>query len=281
MASFVSPRLPLLPPPFIRSRSHPLCTTSPPAQRSAPIFVPGKFDALHIGHLSLARVAATLGTPTLLSFSNMAAFLNWPPRPPVVAEVDRSRILRAWGSKLGTRVVYKQLAFADVKDLSPEGFVELLYSEMGAAGVVCGGDWRFGKGKKGGVEHLKKFAEERGMQVRVVDGVHMGGDVVSSTRVREGLKKGHVMEVEQLLGRKHRVVGYVEEVGEGGVWCTGFVNQVPGVGQYDGIVRVIGRKEPFEAEVKVQEDGKVWVRDAEVIYCDDCEVYIDFVDRHT
>ena len=57
----------------------------------------GKFDAMHKGHCALAVTAAELGGhPCLISFSGMADVLGWPKRKPLVAELDRSRVLHLW-----------------------------------------------------------------------------------------------------------------------------------------------------------------------------------------
>lgn len=254
--------------------------------------MPGKFDAFHLGHAQLAKQAASLGAPTLLSFSGMSSALGWPPRAPVVAPVERARILRMWSRDLAP-IVWRELPFPSVRNMSPSDFVEFLVREFGAGGIVCGNDWRFGRGATGDVSDLQALGARFGLQVDVVGPVHVEGKVVSSTRVRKALAEGDVLMARQLLGRSHRLVGFVESVGGGGVNCGCFVNQVPGDGVYDAIVRVIGR-EPFRGKVFVSRVGKVdpmmpvelltngvtvQVEDAESIYCAECEIYIDFEDR--
>lgn len=262
------------------------------------IIVPGKFDAFHIGHRELARAAVKMGSPMLLSFSGMAEALRWPPRAPVVAAVERDRILRSWSVSIGEQVGWRVLPFPEIRDQSPEEFLEMLCTRFMAKGVVCGRDWRFGHRAVGDVELLKELAPRLGLEVQVVDGVEDGDGegVVSSTRVRKALGSGRVEEAARLLGRPHRLVGYVGSLGEGLVNCDRFVNQVPGDGEYRASVRVIGRSEPFSAGVRVKrrqamnplgavrglevsESVLVQIRDAERIYCADCEVYLDFMEQ--
>lgn len=260
--------------------------------------MPGKFDAFHLGHRELARAAAAMGSPTLLSFSGMAEALKWPPRAPVVAVVERDRVLRAWSLAVGEPVAWRVLPFADIRDQTPEQFLDMLVARFNAKGIVCGADWRFGRRAAGDVNLLRKLAPPRGLEVRVVDAVDAGdgGGVISSTRVRSALASGEVAEAARFLGRPHRLVGYVGTVDGGLVNCNRFVNQVPGDGVYDAVVRVIGRAEPFHAVVRVRrplgfdpltpvallEDPDavlVQIEDAERIYCDDCEVYVDFIEH--
>lgn len=260
--------------------------------------MPGKFDAFHLGHQELARTAAQIGSPVLLSFSGMAEALRWPPRSPVVAAVERDRILRAWSAVVGENIGWRVLPFMDIRDQAPDEFLGMLAHKFQAKGIVCGSDWRFGRRAAGDVELLRKLGPKHGIAVHVVDSVQLSSDggVVSSTRVRKALAEGDVTTAGRLLGRPHRLVGYVVSLAEGWVNCDRFVNQVPGDGIYSALVRVIGRSEPFRAVVRVDRPKEVdpltplallhdpdavvvQIEDAEQIYCDECEVYVDFIER--
>lgn len=266
------------------------------ARKLDTVIVTGKFDAFHRGHRELARVAATLGSPTLLSFSGMAEALSWPPRAPVVAAVERDRVLREWSAEIGKAVRWKVLPFSEIRDYSPEQFVDVLRGELGACGIVCGRDWRFGRHASGDVALLRKLAAEKGMEVRVVDPVQLDEDVViSSTGVRESLAEGNVALAAKMLERPHRLVGYVAALTQDTIQCFDFVNQIPGDGDYSALVRVLGAAEPVRSHVRVHRPDdadpmkpplvsnpdvvQVTIFDATQIFCDQCEVYIDFVDR--
>lgn len=258
------------------------------------IIVPGKFDAFHLGHRQLASVAAEIGEPTFLSFSGMALSLGWRPRAPVVATVERNRILRNWSASIGKTIGWRMISFADVSYQTPAEFVDYMCEELGAVGVVCGTDWKFGRGASGNVDTLKELSRGR-LDVRVVPPVEYEHGIVSSTRIREALANGDIEEANQLLGRNHRLVGTVDSVGDGFVRCGQFVNMVPGDGVYEGVIRVLGRSDPIHSEVEIKwhpginpmtpvEVGsldlvEVSVKDAENIYCADCEVNIDFIQR--
>lgn len=278
------------------------------AQRT--VIVPGKFDSFHVGHRRLAEAAAALldggGVPTLLSFYGMSTALNWRPRPPVVAPIERARVLRTWSMQLGQSVLWETLPFDDVQHMTPEQFIAMLVARFNARGIVCGPDWRFGKGRSGDVHLLRQLAHKYDLDIVVVDPVFCDDDtIVSSTLVRDTLGSGDVELVAQLLGRPHRVVGYTvgifansdyngEEHGkedkdddegekQDAVVCGGFVNMLPKNGTYHAVVRVIGRAEPLRTNVTVYQDDKgetrVRLRDAQEIYCADCEIYIDFLSR--
>lgn len=243
------------------------------------IVVPGKFDSFHIGHRHLAEIAAQNGKPTLMSFSGMSSALGWKPRPPVVADVERERVLRAWSVELDVPVMWRVLPFDLVREMAPECFLQFIVKYFGASGIVCGDDWKFGRGRSGDVSLLRKLAPVYDLQVITASPVDHDG-IVSSTRVRAALQTGNVQLVASLLGRYHRAIGYTLQVEREGVICGNFVNMVPACGTYEVIVRVIGRVESFHATAFVfveNSEPKLCVVDANRIYCKDCEIYIDFV----
>lgn len=247
------------------------------------MLVVGKFDAFHRGHAHLVEIAAKYGLPTLLSFSGMASMLGWPPRSPVVAPIERTGILREWGYKYGSAVNLKTLNFSDVQNLSPEEFISYICTDLNVKTIVCGNDWKFGKRAAGNVEMLSELAKPYGLQVKVIEPILFEDAPISSTRVRAALNDGAVELAEALMGRSHRLVGYVTGVDADSVWCTEFVNQVVGPGSYQCLIRVLGAAQPVRSTVKVVklEDGSdlVTIYDATQIYCEDCEVYIDFLSR--
>lgn len=105
----------------------------------------GKFDALHLGHRSLAVAASAIGSPVLLSFSGMAEVLGWPANLPLVAPVDRPRVLASWSDACGGKPVSARvIPFALIRRMPPEEFVRLLAQDLKAAGVVAGANYRFG-----------------------------------------------------------------------------------------------------------------------------------------
>jgi riboflavin kinase / FMN adenylyltransferase len=80
---------------------------------------------------------------------------------------------------------------ADLAATTAESFVrDLLVERLGAAGVVTGEDFTFGKGRGGNVTVLKELGAELGMAARAVGPVSEEGDVVSSSRIRDALKSG-------------------------------------------------------------------------------------------
>lgn len=261
------------------------------SDRGQVVLVTGKFDTFHRGHRALVETAAGLGHPMLLSFPGMAEALKWPPRAPVVAPVERAGILREWGFALSCPVSWRTLRFDDVRNMPPERFVDYIKEELNVTAIVSGTDWRFGKGAKGDVQLLRALAAERMMKTSIVEPVLFKGEPISSTRVRAALMDGDVELAGELMDRPHRLVGYVSSLCSNGVTCVEFVNQVPREGTYAALIRVIGAAQPVRTTVRVSqadvqsdrsENAPSWIvtiDDATQIYCEDCEVYIDFISK--
>jgi riboflavin kinase/FMN adenylyltransferase len=92
-----------------------------------------------------------------------------------------------------------------------EDFVRLLLREhLGAAGIVTGEDFTFGKGRVGNRELLAALGAQYGIETRAVAPVMDGGEPVSSSRVREALLAGDPQLAARLLTRPFAIRGIVE-----------------------------------------------------------------------
>ncbi len=93
---------------------------------------------------------------------------------------------------------------------SAADFVALLAERIGAAGLVTGDDFTFGKGRQGNVALLAELAAEHGIAAEAVGAVTAGDDRVSSGRIREALIAGDLATSTRLLTRPYAVDGVVE-----------------------------------------------------------------------
>jgi riboflavin kinase/FMN adenylyltransferase len=85
--------------------------------------------------------------------------------------------------------------------LEPEEFVSRILEPIGTRAVVAAETFRFGRGRKGDVELLRRLGLD------VIDVPLVGG--VSSSRIRELLVEGEMREAAALLGRPHELEGTV------------------------------------------------------------------------
>ena len=94
--------------------------------------------------------------------------------------------------------------------LTPEAFCRTVLSDhLGARVVFVGENFRFGHRGAGTPAELTAYGAAHGFRVHPVSLVEDLGEVISSTRIREVLRRGQVDEATRLLGRPHRVEGEV------------------------------------------------------------------------
>ena len=75
---------------------------------------------------------------------------------------------------------------------------------------MVGEGFRFGHKGSGTVETLRELGSKLGFRVFVIPEVTVGGEAVSTTRIRELLDQGKVMAAATLLGRNHINTGVIE-----------------------------------------------------------------------
>lgn len=102
--------------------------------------------------------------------------------------------------------------FSELRNYEAEEFVKVvLAGKMNAVKVVCGPDFRFGRGAAGNVDSLRKYGAKYGFEVSTVDPVVVDGNVVSSSRIRELLSEGDVKKANALLGYRYKIKRSVED----------------------------------------------------------------------
>jgi riboflavin kinase/FMN adenylyltransferase len=98
----------------------------------------------------------------------------------------------------------------DLAATTAEAFVgELLARHIGAAGVVTGEDFTFGKGRGGNITLLAGEGARHGIAARAVGPVNEGALAVSSSRIRDALKAGDCETATRLMTRPFAVRGEV------------------------------------------------------------------------
>jgi len=176
---------------------------------SGTIVTPGNHDGVHLGHRALLAAARELGSHvTALTFDPHPAVVLAPSKAPplLTTPTRRAQLLRELGADAVEVLAFDEALAA----MSPEAFVrEVLVDRLGAAGVVLGPDFRFGKGRSGDVDTLRALGATHGFEVRTVPPVQREGGVVSSTRIRRLVQAGEVDAARRLLGRVHDAGGRV------------------------------------------------------------------------
>lgn len=173
----------------------------------------GNFDGFHFGHQAVVgravERARAEGRPAIVAtFDPHPRRFFQPDAPPFrLTTLDqRERLFAAAGADA-------MLVFhfdATLARLSARQFAEQLIETIGAAGVVTGEDFTFGKGREGDVATLASLGTALGFTAETVAPVHQQGTIVSSSRIRAHLKTGQPREAAALLTRPFAIEAVVE-----------------------------------------------------------------------
>ena len=174
------------------------------------IYALGFFDGVHLGHQALlcacSHIAQRAGCKAgVVTFSSHPDALVTGQTPPLINAVpERNRMLL--GYKISDIL---ELPFDKKLMRMPwRGFLEMLI-QKGAAGFVCGADFRFGFRGEGTAELLANFCRERNLPWAVVPEQELDGIRVSSTHIRSLLEEGKVERANRFLGHPHVLSGAV------------------------------------------------------------------------
>ena len=174
----------------------------------------GNFDGFHLGHQAVVGRAVARGfherRPVIVAtFDPHPVRFFKPDVPPFrLTTLDQREALFAHAGA-DAMLVFE---FNDeLRSTSAEDFVgKLLAERIGAAGVVTGDDFGFGKGRGGNIAVLRDEGATCGIAVRTVGPVMDRGRPVSSSRIREALQAGDCDEAARLMTRPFAIRGVVE-----------------------------------------------------------------------
>lgn len=174
------------------------------------IFALGFFDGVHLGHQALLAECVRLAElhtceTAAITFEAhpQALFTDNPPKLINTAQ-DRNRLLLQYGIvHVHTFPVTREMMATDWQD-----FLEQLIA-CGAAGFVCGSDFRFGFRGEGNGRKLADFCKERQFPCSIIPEQILDGIRISSTHIRTLLENGQMEQALRFLGHPHILTGTV------------------------------------------------------------------------
>lgn len=176
------------------------------------IYALGFFDGVHLGHQALltscralaetggykAGVVTFIGHPDTLVYGNTPMLINTPE--------DRKKLLK---ERFHMDIVAELPFDREMMAMPWQQFVELLQKEYGAAGFVCGYDFRFGNRGMGTANLLASLCQEQNMPCQVVPEQKIHEITVSSSHIRTLLEEGQMAAAVRFLGHPHVLTGMV------------------------------------------------------------------------
>lgn len=174
------------------------------------IFALGFFDGVHLGHQALLAACRELAKETDCR-AGVVTFLNHPdamvhglaPRLINTAD-DRRRLI----CRYGIDNIWELPFDRNLMQMPWQDFFALLL-QNGAAGLVCGSDFRFGYRGEGTADKLAQACADAGIQCRVINQQMFRGIRVSSTHIRALMEQGQMEQAVDFLGHPHLLTGQV------------------------------------------------------------------------
>lgn len=173
----------------------------------------GNFDGVHLGHQQLFsevvnRAARNNGKSTVVTFD---------PHPLRVLRPDTIKLI----STIEQKIEQIEKAGIDLLVIIPfdrkfaatsaEQFVQkILLETIGMQELVVGYDYAFGKGRSGDTTFLKEQGAQLGFPVTVIEPFYKEKLLVSSSKIRELVHTGRMLDARKLLGRPYQIRGVVQ-----------------------------------------------------------------------
>lgn len=174
------------------------------------IYALGFFDGVHLGHQALLDACRKLaqennGKAGVITFASHPDGLVSGKAPALLNTIeDRKRLLFSFSMDTVVALPFdKQLMTTHWSTFLTD------LTEQGAAGFVCGDDFRFGAGGSGTAKKLAAFCESRQLPYAVVPQQELDGIRISSTHIRALLEQGDMVQAARFLGHPHVFTGNV------------------------------------------------------------------------
>lgn len=174
----------------------------------------GIFDGLHLGHQRVIDSAKLLAKkykakPCVLTFSPHPSHIISMPKGKVEMLFNLEGRARAF-HKIGIKNVFVKKFDKRFSSLTPLGFAKFLKKTFpNLKGIVTGFNFVFGKNATGNTQTLKELSEKFSWEYQSVCGLFKGRSRVSSTRLRDAIKKGDVKKYASLAGSPYSAFGVV------------------------------------------------------------------------
>jgi riboflavin kinase/FMN adenylyltransferase len=175
----------------------------------------GVFDGVHLGHQQIIRQTIADARQhdaiaLVLTFDRHPNAIVAPERvPPLIyTSSQKQKAIAALGTDALLIIRFDE----QFSQQTGEEFIRSLLHDLGKIQSICvGADFVFGRKRSGNVALLKLLGDELGFTVHGLAAVALDNQTVSSTRIREAIRKGDFDAASQMLGRPYAIAGRVVE----------------------------------------------------------------------
>lgn len=171
------------------------------------------FDGVHLGHKCIIDELKKIGAENHLE----TAILTFWPHPRFVFNpnedlkllntLDEKKLLI---DKYGINNLFLKEFDEEFRNLTGEEFVrQILIDKLNVKYLIIGYDHSFGKNKSGNFELLQKLSKELDFEVEQMEAINIHENNISSTKIRNALLAGNIVEANEMLGYSYSVSGKV------------------------------------------------------------------------
>lgn len=183
-----------------------------PSQRPLALSL-GMFDGVHLGHKCIIDELKKVGSAHNLE----TAILTFWPHPRFVFNpnedlkllntLDEKTLLM---EKYGINNLFLKEFDEEFRNLTGEEFVrQILVDKLNVKYLIIGYDHSFGKNKSGNFELLQNLSKELDFEVEQMEAINIHENNISSTKIRNALLAGNILEANEMLGYSYSVSGTV------------------------------------------------------------------------
>ncbi|NCQ19027.1 MAG: hypothetical protein COZ80_12035 [Ignavibacteria bacterium CG_4_8_14_3_um_filter_37_9] len=173
----------------------------------------GTFDGVHLGHQEIFNVLINKSKKN----DHRNFVITFEPHPRMVIQPNfQLKLLSTFQEKveiLGKMGIDNLLVIPFTKEfsqLSPEEFFRKYILEgLGVKKMVVGYDHHFGRGRDGDEQKIRELGALHNFEVQRTEAVTVNGIVVSSSKIRNALIEGDVINASLMLGRNYSFSGIV------------------------------------------------------------------------
>ena len=181
---------------------------------SFPVVTTGTFDGVHLGHQTIIARLKELS----LKFDGQSVVITYHPHPRMVLQPNNTELefLNTLPEKIAR---LEQLGVDHLLIIPFDSTFALLTSEdfirnilvniVHTRKLVIGYDHHFGKNREGSFDHLVEYGPKYGFDVEEIPAQDIDQVAVSSTKIREALRKGDIQAANRYLGYAYPFNGKV------------------------------------------------------------------------
>lgn len=174
----------------------------------------GSFDGVHLGHKSILNRLTELGQLLKLP----TCLITFWPHPKKVIQQEPIELLNTLDEKISLLKSFNidyliVLPFSDaLKTQSADAFIkEILIKKLHTKHLVIGYDHRFGNNREGDIHFLNANKDLYGIQTVEISKQEIDKATISSTAIRQHLKKGEIEIANKILGYPYLLSGVVSK----------------------------------------------------------------------